>query len=54
MFERAHGHETDRATDKNHAISSFAFEVFMVSLVHKMGYSAAFKWISDILKQKSK
>lgn len=29
-------------------------EVFMVSLVHKMGYSAAFKWISEILKQKNK
>lgn len=29
-------------------------EVFMVSLVHKMGYSAAFKWISEILKQRNK
>lgn len=29
-------------------------EIFMVSLVHKMGYSAAFKWISDILTQKAK
>jgi len=26
-------------------------EVFMVSLVNKMGYSAAFKWISEVLKQ---
>merc|ERR1712194_77836 len=29
-------------------------EVFMVSLVNKMGYSAAFKWISDVLKAQSK
>lgn len=26
------------------------FEVFMVSLVHKIGYSKAFKWISEVLK----
>mmetsp|Transcript_17292 Transcript_17292/g.42994 ORF Transcript_17292/g.42994 Transcript_17292/m.42994 type:complete len:213 (+) Transcript_17292:405-1043(+) len=29
-------------------------EVFMVSLVNKMGYSAAFKWISEVLKQQNK
>jgi hypothetical protein len=27
---------------------------FMVSLVHKQGYSAGFKWISDILTQRAK
>ena len=29
-------------------------EVFMVSLVNKMGYSAAFKWISEVLKSQPK
>lgn len=29
-------------------------EVFMVSLVNKMGYSAAFRWVSDVLKNKPK
>ena len=29
-------------------------EVFMVSLVNKMGYSAAFRWISEILKNVKK
>lgn len=28
-------------------------EVFMVSLVNKMGYSAAFRWISEVLKKQS-
>lgn len=29
-------------------------EVFMVSLVNKMGYSAAFRWISEVLKNQKR